>query len=231
MTPTEILAQYGVTVADNPIDQTHELTGANVIFNKDAGITVTVLRKDGSPSIGSPFVVNIRPDGKGDDPQTPNGNGGVQFLFGAASAYTPPQRGPFTVTLTDSASVDDAHFVRIGRKLSPSIQGMGDFQGQHTTFQLQFRELGETTPPPPSELPVVLNDDDLRNLAYGVSGISFNPDAAMVKFARDNGMGVALSNESRYVDGAGERWAWQPFVLGIARCREGDWGNIKKVDW
>src|SRR5512144_1280937 len=118
MTPESYLAQYGVLV-EQQLGATYELTGANVIFGKDAGITVTVFGDNGLPSIGAPVVVNIRPDGKGDDPQRPNGSGVVQFLAGAASAYTPPQRGPFTVTLVDAAFVDDEHYVRIGRGLSP----------------------------------------------------------------------------------------------------------------
>lgn len=78
---------------------------------------------------------------------------------------------------------------------------------------------------------MVKSDDELRNLGYTGLRISYNPDAALVKWARTNGLGVALGSESKYTDANGQRWMWQPFVLGIARCREGDFANIRKVDW
>ena len=80
-------------------------------------------------------------------------------------------------------------------------------------------------------LPQVRSDDDLRNLAYNTLKIPFNPDAALVKYARAHRLGVALAAESKYVDAAGVRWVWQPFVLGIARCKDGDFGNIQTVLW
>ena len=101
MTPQEFLALYGIWYLDNPLSKKYELTGASVVFDKDVGIVVTVLRADGSPKIGdgSLFICNIFPDGNGDVPVQPNGSGVGSFQGAASSAYTPPQRGPFTITL------------------------------------------------------------------------------------------------------------------------------------
>jgi len=44
-------------------------------------------------------------------------------------------------------------------------------------------------------------------------------------------LGVALAAESKYLDASGVRWVWQPFVLGIARCKDGDFGNIQTLAW
>src|SRR5689334_17944969 len=139
MTPADFLAQFGVWIEPTG-GEDYELSGAYVIFGKDAGIVVTIFGDAGLPSIGAPVVINVRPDGKGDDPQRPDGSGVVRFLAGAASAYTPPARGPFTITLVDSAEVDDEHYVRFGKPLSASVRGMGDYLAQHTTWQLQRSE-------------------------------------------------------------------------------------------
>src|SRR4051794_35510919 len=101
MSPADYLNQFNVRVGVEPIGPVkYDLIGALMEQRGDLGIYVTVLREDGTPSIGDPFVVNIFPDGHGDDPRNPDGAGLVVFSGAStSSAYTPPSRGPFNVSL------------------------------------------------------------------------------------------------------------------------------------
>lgn len=85
----------------------------------------------------------------------------------------------------------------------------------------------------PVPLPKVVSDDDLRRLAQDTIGVSFNPDAALEKHARAHGLGNPLASEGRYSDAQGNRWAWQPFALGIVRTLEGHWADsdMQVVEW
>lgn len=221
-TPSELLAQYNVRVEDN-LNQTYELTGANVQFIGMVGIVVTVYNKAGLPAVGAPVVVNVFPDGHGDEPATPDGAGQVRFSAAANSAYTPPERGPFTVTLVDGAVKEpDTHLIHKGVPLSPSIQGMGDYQGNHTLWSLQFREVGPVIVPP--DAPLINNDDELRNLALSQiypQGIRFLNTAALVVYARSTKLGVQVTNEATFRDPVGRLHRWQGYVNGIVHTLDG----------
>lgn len=240
------IGEEGQPTAGQPF---FRLNGAAVRQGVSAFMVVTVIGKNGTPLIGAK-VLNLFPDGNGEILQT-DGSGVARFQFGASSAFTNPGTGPFTIFVADDSAFKDSDSIPkrvvFKARLSDIVKSLGDFQGQHTEINIQFVEqtVGAVEPPPvtqppvtqppvtqpPATLPIVHNDDELRNLGYAASHISYNPDAALVKWARAHGLGMALAAESKYVDANGVHWVWQPFVLGIARCIDGDWGNIKKVDW
>jgi hypothetical protein len=240
LTAIGAVGEEGQPAAGQPF---FRLNGAAVRQGVSAFMVVTVIGKSGTPLIGAK-VLNLFPDGNGEILQT-DGSGVARFQFGASSAFTNPGTGPFTIFVADDSAFKDSDSIPkrvvFKARLSDIVKSLGDFQGQHTEINIQFVEqtVGAVEPPitqppvtqPPATLPIVHNDDELRNLGYAASRLSYNPDAALVKWARAHGLGMALASESKYVDANGVHWVWQPFVLGIARCVDGDWGNIKKVDW
>ena len=72
--------------------------------------------------------------------------------------------------------------------------------------------------------------DEIRTAAWMAIGISFNPDAALQSRAKELGLGRPVTNELRTVIN-GVRWAFQGFDGGILATEEGNWGNIRKIDW
>jgi len=76
-----------------------------------------------------------------------------------------------------------------------------------------------------SELP-----PEIRLAAWMAMGISYNPDAAIQKRAKDLALGRPVTNELRTVVN-GVRWAFQGFEGGILGTEEGNWTNIRKIDW
>lgn len=225
----DFLTSLGVILTENTQSK-YALTGASNVYNKDAGYEVYVYSKGGIP-VPSLWVVNLFPDGNGDVPQMTSAGGRVQYSFGTASAYDPPNKGPYKCFVTDSAEKQDGppKVVKVGAMLSDVVDGLGDVNGVHTFWSLQYTE--RIPVPPPPALPVVKTLDDLRNLAYSIIGISFNPDAALVKYARAHNLGVAVTPEGRFIDDAGVKKAYQAFTNGILFCVEGQWNLIEKVDW
>lgn len=73
---------------------------------------------------------------------------------------------------------------------------------------------------PPTEL--------IRNAAWALRCIPYNPDAAFAKYAREHGLGAPLTIEAYgQVDG----YALQAFVGGIVYAKVGDWENVAHIDW
>lgn len=230
-----LLAQIGANVERIPT-ALYALSGVTIRRGVNAFNVNTFIGAGGIPAIGV-VVVNLFPNGNGDEPQATDGSGVARFQYAASSAFTDPGSGPFTVFATDQATKDsDAipKVVHYGAILSDKIHSLGDFQGTHTEIYLQFVER-PTAPPPPS-IPVVRTDDELRNLAYATinaqrNAVSYNPSAALSRVARAIPLGIAMASEWRYLDAVGVRWAWQPFALGIMRCVEGDWAHAEAVRW
>ncbi len=72
--------------------------------------------------------------------------------------------------------------------------------------------------------------NEVRLAAWRTLGIDYNPDAMLQKKAREWGLGRPVTNELR-VSVNGVRWAYQGFEGGIVACVEGDWQNVRKMDW
>lgn len=76
-----------------------------------------------------------------------------------------------------------------------------------------------------SEIPA-----EVRTAAWLAIGVSFNPDAAIQRKAKDLNLGRPVTNELR-TDINGVRWVFQGFEGGILACKENDWSNVGKIDW
>lgn len=71
---------------------------------------------------------------------------------------------------------------------------------------------------------------ELRTAAWMAIGIAYNPEAAFQARAHELSLGRPVTNELRTVIN-GVRWAFQGFDGGILATEEGNWGNIRKMDW
>ncbi|MBI5877177.1 MAG: N-acetylmuramoyl-L-alanine amidase [Chloroflexi bacterium] len=72
--------------------------------------------------------------------------------------------------------------------------------------------------------------EEIRTAAWMAIGISFNPDAAIQRRAKELNLGRPVTNELRTVV-QGVRWAFQGFEGGILACEEGNWANVRKMNW
>jgi len=68
----------------------------------------------------------------------------------------------------------------------------------------------------------------VRNAAWNLRGVPYNPDAAFAKYARQHGLGAPLTVESY---GQVEGYALQAFVGGIVYAKVGDWANVTHIPW
>ena len=66
----------------------------------------------------------------------------------------------------------------------------------------------------------------IRQKAWDTVGVNYNPEAAFSRYARQNGLGIPLTNE---FDVNGYRC--QGFVGGIVYAKIGDWGNVLHAEW
>lgn len=85
----------------------------------------------------------------------------------------------------------------------------------------------------------------LRRLCYGLMtharGVSYNPEAALARYARQHNLGAPLFNESRSsvqgeldvvdLDMGGYRVRYQAFAQGIVACVVGQWDNVQHISW
>ena len=76
--------------------------------------------------------------------------------------------------------------------------------------------------------PSVSLEERIRNAAWGLRGVPYNPDAAFAKYAREHGLGAPLSIEAY---GPVDGYALQAFVGGVVYAKVGDWSNVKQIDW
>lgn len=136
----DVLTAYGAAgeegqpVAGQPF---YRLTGATVKQGVSAFMVVVVYGRNGIP-VPNVAVVNMFPDGHGEIIYT-DGAGVSRFQFGASSAFTSPGAGPFTIFLADGAVKDeDTKMVTYAKKLSDTVKSLGDYQGSHTEFSIQF---------------------------------------------------------------------------------------------
>jgi N-acetyl-anhydromuramyl-L-alanine amidase AmpD len=72
--------------------------------------------------------------------------------------------------------------------------------------------------------------NELRTAAWMALGISYNPNAALQEKAKELDLGHPVTNELRTVIN-GVRWTFQGFDRGIVATEEGNWGNVRRLDW
>jgi hypothetical protein len=71
-------------------------------------------------------------------------------------------------------------------------------------------------------------EERIRNAAWTLRGIPYNPDAAFALYAREHGLGAPLTIEAYgQVDG----YALQAYVGGIVYAKVGDWTNVTHSAW
>ncbi len=79
-------------------------------------------------------------------------------------------------------------------------------------------------------LPATDVEGVLRNAAWLQAGVAYNPEAALAKFARENGLGVPVTGETD-VTVAGVRYRLQGYANGVAYAVDGDWRGVKRLAW
>ena len=124
----------------------------------------------------------------------------------------------------------------------PDIEVPGSTTGHHSILaEYVFAEVPEApgspeppTPPVPDEIPV--DDPDFRWLVRDqmskevIGGIvKFNDTTALMQFARDAGLGAALTNERVFSAGT-QVYVAQKFCLGIAVCLKGAYDNVAHIE-
>jgi hypothetical protein len=90
-----------------------------------------------------------------------------------------------------------------------------------------IKAMGPEPSPPPPPLPL---EDTLRHSAWNKRGLSFNPDAAMTRYARLHDLGSPVTNEFD-VNWDGKAYRAQGFTGAIVFAEVGDWANIKQLRW
>ena len=69
----------------------------------------------------------------------------------------------------------------------------------------------------------------IREAAWHAAGLPYNPEAALARYAREQGMGNPVTPEFDIVNGA--KYRAQGFAGGIVYAKIGDWGNCQIVKW
>ena len=70
----------------------------------------------------------------------------------------------------------------------------------------------------------------VRDAAWGIMDIPYNPDAALLKFAQQRGMGAPLTTEFDFTF-EDVLYRGQGFAMGIAYCEVNRWEAIWSVLW
>jgi len=109
-----------------------------------------------------------------------------------------------------------------------------DCKWGHFSFELTFTYYGEyvpaTTEEPATPEPSESLEQFIRRKTWDQVGVNYNPDAALTKYATRYGLGKPETQEFDLVY-SGNTYRIQAFVLGIAFCVVGDWGNIQHIAW
>ena len=71
-----------------------------------------------------------------------------------------------------------------------------------------------------------LDEEEGRRAAWERLGVAYNPNAAFVRVAREQGLGAPLGNEFDY-----RMWRMQCFANGIVYALVGDWGNVRVIKY
>jgi N-acetyl-anhydromuramyl-L-alanine amidase AmpD len=70
----------------------------------------------------------------------------------------------------------------------------------------------------------------VRQAAWLSLGLPYNSEAALQEKATELGLGHPMTNELRAVI-RGVRWVFQAYDGGIVGTEEGNWANVRKIDW
>ena len=81
---------------------------------------------------------------------------------------------------------------------------------------------GEPEPP----VPPTPTNEEIRNAAWNLVGIPYNPDAAFPKYAREHELGIPMTGE--FV--VGDTTA-QGYAVAVVCAVTGDWANVRSVSW
>lgn len=117
------------------------VSGATVKQGVSAFCVVTVLGLSGSPLIGVRVVNIFKGSANGEVFET-DGNGNARFQFGSSSASSVAGQGPFTFAISlDAFKTQDPPTLHIGTLISDLVQSVSDWQGEHTEWSIQFRQV------------------------------------------------------------------------------------------
>ena len=119
-------------------------------------------------------------------------------------------------------------------RLGVEIRSVDDPQVQYLKRYLASRpSQPEPEPPPPEPEPEPEPTDvegQIRNKAWNLSGVDFNPAAAFYLEAQRRGLGRPVTQEDRLTIGD-TVWALQGYDGGILYTEEGNWANIQLLAW
>lgn len=89
-------------------------------------------------------------------------------------------------------------------------------------------DMTPTPAPPPVTVPVPAPNLRTRivDLAWRSQNVPRNPASAFFEAARRYALGAPLWHEERV-----EGYVWQSYANGVLYCREGDWNNVRLLDW
>jgi len=107
--------------------------------------------------------------------------------------------------------------------------GWPSFDIDRDTSAMLVAKWGPSQAAPDAEpTPSTSLEERIRDAAWQLRGVPYNPDAAFAKYARKHSLGAPLSVEAYgQVDG----YALQAFVDGIVYARVGDWENVMHIPW
>lgn len=147
-----------------------------------------------------------------------NANGEVGPGMGMGAYHAVGSPGPHAMWVVSQSTKSDAVF-------GLGMITMTDHHHVDLAFDItvQEAELVPTPTAPPTNTSLL---ETLRNAGWNAAGVALNPDAALTRYAQVHGFGAPLGNE---VTVAG--YVVQPFRDCILYVAEGDWGNVKTLDY
>jgi len=93
-----------------------------------------------------------------------------------------------------------------------------------------------TPKPEPPGAPAPLADDVISRAIVSESwvlrGVARNQGAALYKKAQEKRLGAPMGSEMEAtLKDSDHKIVWQSYAMGIVWCFEGDWGNVRVIEW
>lgn len=85
-------------------------------------------------------------------------------------------------------------------------------------------------PAPPKPQPQETLEQFVRRVSWDKVGVNYNPDAAFVRYARQNGLGKPETQEFDVVYGT-QTYRIQAYTLAIVFCPVGQWDRVTHISW
>jgi hypothetical protein len=85
-------------------------------------------------------------------------------------------------------------------------------------------------PAPPKPQPQETLEQYVRRVSWDKVGVNYNPDAAFVRYARQNGLGKPESQEFDVMY-ASQAYRIQAYTLAIVLCPVGQWDMVRHISW